>query len=473
MHLLNLQKNKNFHSGEDKNVLISIINLNDLRRFNRLDAEYYQPQYLEYLSILNKLQPVRLGNHAKVTDGIHTSIDYDIDSNIRCLSAQSVKEGFINTTANSFISKEQHMKNSKTNLKEGDIILSSVGTIGNCSVVTKDVLPSNADRHVGIIRVEKELNPYFVSAFLNSKYGYFQSIREATGNVQLNLFIDKMNEILIPITSIQDEIGKMVKHAIDKYFETKEKLNNAESILLSHMKLHGLILPEKLSYIHSYHDVINSGRFDPEYFQPKYDVLLSIINKFNPIKLSNLGTPVTKKVKFDQNKSYKYIEISDVDISIGEVGYTSRDYNDLPANAKISVHGGEFIISKVRPTRGAIGIIPIDCAKDSICSNAFSIYDIKSPMREYLQIVLRTIIGKIQLEKPTKGTSYPTVDDIDIANIMIPQISNNSIEEISTIVNNAFKIRKEAKKLMKKAIKTVEIFIENGESKAMEFFNTV
>lgn len=454
-------------------MLVSIINRNDLRRFNRLDAEYYQPQYLEYLSILNKLQPVRLGDYAKVTDGIHTSIDYDINSNIRCLSAQSVKEGFINTTANSFISKEQHEKNSKTNLREGDVILSSVGTIGNCSVITKDILPSNADRHVGIIRIEKELNPYFISAFLNSKYGYFQSIREATGNVQLNLFIDKMNEILVPITSIQDEIGKMVKHAIDKYFETKEKLNNAESILLSNMKLQGLNLTETLSYIHNYHDVVNSSRLDPEYFQPKYDVLLSLIKKFNPIKLSNLGTPVTKKVKLDQNKLYKYIEIGDVDISIGEVSYTSREYSDLPVNAKIDVSGGELIISKVRPTRGAIGIIPIECTKDSVCSNAFAIYDIKSPMREYLQIVLRSVIGKTQLEKPTKGTSYPTVEDIDVANIMIPQLSDNIIEEISALVNNAFRIRQEAKKLMKKAIEIVEITIEKGENEAMKFFNTV
>ena len=50
---------------------------------------------------------------------------------------------------------------------------------------------------------------------------------------------------------------------------------------------------------------------------------------------------------------------------------TEREVKDLPPNAKIKLKGGELIISKVRPTRGAIGVVPDDCQENAVCSSAF------------------------------------------------------------------------------------------------------
>src|SRR3972149_4176147 len=173
----------------------SIIKKPQLEGATRLDSEFYQPEYLALMDSLNKKPTVQLNSIAFVTDGIHASIDYDNKSNIRCLSAQYVQDNYFDLSANTFISESQHKINLRTSLKAGDVIISSVGSIGNCAVVTKDILPANADRHVAIIRLsEGDISSFYLSVFFNSKYGRFQTIREATGNVQLNLFIDKIKK---------------------------------------------------------------------------------------------------------------------------------------------------------------------------------------------------------------------------------------------------------------------------------------
>jgi restriction endonuclease S subunit len=153
-------------------ITCSIIQKSQIEAAHRIDAEYFQPEYLYLIKALRKVPTVQLDSVAFVTDGIHSSIDYDNKSNIRCLSAQSVQDNYFDISANTFISEQQHKMNLRTSLKADDVILSSVGTIGNCAVVTDDILPANADRHVAIIRLtNRELSSFYLSAFLNSKYG--------------------------------------------------------------------------------------------------------------------------------------------------------------------------------------------------------------------------------------------------------------------------------------------------------------
>ena len=55
-------------------------------------------------------------------------------------------------------------------------------------------------------------------------------------------------------------------------------------------------------------------------------------------------------------------------------------------------------------------------------------------MREYLQVVLRSMIGKLQLERPTTGTTYPTVTDRDVENIIIPILLTETQQKIAELV---------------------------------------
>jgi hypothetical protein len=129
----------------------------------------------------------------------HGSPDAVEEAGVRYLSAKCVKDNDFALGDALQISDAQHVANPRTALRVEDVLITTVGTIGNAAVVQKETVPANADRHLGIIRLNKdaEIDPYYLATFLNSEYGRFQSLREATGNVQLNLFIEKIKVLRI------------------------------------------------------------------------------------------------------------------------------------------------------------------------------------------------------------------------------------------------------------------------------------
>ena len=82
------------------------------------------------------------------------------------------------------------------------------------------------------------------------------------------------------------------------------------------------------------------------------------------------------------------------------------------------------------------------------------------PLREYLQVVLRSTVGKLQMERPTTGTSYPTITDADVENIQIPILPRSMQEKIAELVRQSHESRKKAKALLEEAKHKVEELIE-------------
>lgn len=217
------------------------IKLSDLLNENpeaRIDSEYVLKQYLEYDALISNQPFKKINDIAFVTDGIHSSIDFDEDSNINLISAKAPKKNVFNLSGTGYISYEQNRLNPRTQLKENDIIISTVGTIGNCAVVDESILPANSDRHVGIVRLENtDYKPRYISTFLLSKYGRFQTKRHTTGNVQPNLFIYKIKELKIPYISesFQQKIEDMVVEANALLLESKEAYDTIKKIFMKNV----------------------------------------------------------------------------------------------------------------------------------------------------------------------------------------------------------------------------------------------
>ena len=82
---------------------------------------------------------------------------------------------------------------------------------------------------------------------------------------------------------------------------------------------------------------------------------------------------------------------------------------------------------------------------------------------------MRSVIGRTLLEQPCKGTSYPTIDDTDVNALPVPTIATQTQALISDMVSRSRHARREAKAILEKAKRAIEIAIEEGEDKAMEF----
>ena len=262
-------------------------------------------------------------------------------------------------------------------------------------------------------------------------------------------------------SDIQENISGLYLNAYEEIKNSKILYAQAENMLLEELGLKDCTPKYELSYTANLSKAFGVHRMDAEYFQPAYNELIENLMNFEVKKLGKLAYRKRIKINPNPDKNYGYIEISDISTDIGEINYSERQGKELPPNARIPIEGGELIISKVRPTRGAIGIIPEGLNKNVICSSAFSVFTAQSPLKEYLYIISRSIIGRLQMERPTTGTSYPTINDKDVENIKVPILSDKIQQKIASHVQQLHEARRKAKELLEEAKRKVEEAIEN------------
>lgn len=452
-------------------ALVSIVHRTHLEKTCRIDAEFYQPTYLESVNKLLNTEHSTLSKLATVGDGNHLTIaerfqDYP---GVRYLRGQDLStEMLIEDRNEVFIPEDVYSKIQRAQINSKDVLVTIVGANTGLVGLAYDIPDKlSASCKLGIARAHS-IDPGYLYAFLISKFGQRQIRRNKRGGGQTGLILPDMRNLLIArFPNLEDHISRITYEAHEKIKEAKQLSERAEQLLLSVLGLQDWKPSHTLSYVRTYSQTARARRMDAEHFQPKFDEVERHISDFDPQKLYNLAKQITEPVRLDEREKYRYIEISDVNTSNGEIGYSEREVKDLPPNAKIKVSGGELIVSKVRPTRGAIGIVPDDCQVNGVCSSAFVVLESQSPMREFLQVYLRSIAGKALLEQPCRGTSYPTIDDGDVMNLSIPSIAHETQEKISELISQSRHTRQEAKAKLENAKRAIEIAIEESEEQAM------
>lgn len=444
----------------------------------RIDSEYFGKYYLACLKKVEKRSYRKINDFSYVTDGIHESIDFDEDSHILSFSAKYPKENYFDLTEIKKISERQHNLNPRTQFQQDDVIISTVGTIGNCAVVDKSILPANSDRDVGIIRIkDHSIKPRFLSTFLVSRYGRFQSERESTGNVQLHLFIYKIKEIKIPELEIdfQEIIEGIVEKSKFLLDYSKTLYQQAEELLLSELGLKDWQPTEKTVAVKSFaQSFLSSGRFDAEYYQPKYDDLLELLENCQVAKLKDIVS-IKKSIEpgsdaYQQN-GLPFVRVSNLskfEITAPEI-HISHNFIDNIESFKPKKD--TILLSK----DGSLGIAhKIENDLEAITSGAILHLKIKNQvfiLPDYLTLILNSIIVKLQAERDSGGSIIQHWRVSEIENILIPVINISLQEDISKKLQMSFIKRKQSKQLLEIAKTSVERAIETDEATATAWMN--
>ena len=243
-------------------------------------------------------------------------------------------------------------------------------------------------------------------------------------------------------------------------------------MLLSELELLNWKQKHELAFVKNFSNAKEADRFDAEYFQPKYEEIIEAVKKYKG-GFDTIGEQFTlskKSFKKIDDKEYRYIEIGCVNISDGTMEAIILQGLELPANAKIKLQRNDVIISKVRPYRGAIGIVDND---DFVGSGAFTVLGENGIInKETLMVFLRL---KPLLDFSLKfnvGTSYPVITDEDILNFLLPKIDSETQEEIKEKITEMYETKKLSKSLLEIAKRGVETAIEKDEQEAEKWINS-
>jgi type I restriction enzyme, S subunit len=445
----------------------------------RIDANTYKKDYLKSEILINTL-PNRTVEDISTTVqnfgaySLCNFIDFQ-DTGIPFLMTQNIRQNFIDWKIEKFVNEKDHEMLYKSHCRKGQVLVTMAGEyLGRVAVYDRNEVCSS-NQAIAKVTLKKNLSPYLVSTFLNSKHGQNQinRLKTITGQPNINMSLIKSLKVPLFSESFQIQLEKLIIESETKRNSTSLKYKQAETILLETLGLKNFEPSKEPVNVKGFNEsFLTTGRLDAEYYQKKYEDYEKIIkiNTFGFTLISNEYILV-KNISKKEKESYNYIEIGDVNVNDGSTKYSSLNTCELPANAKTEVKRGDLLISKVRSNRGAVTIIDFD-AENLIVSGAFTVLREKKTSvfsNETLKVLLRTNIYKDWLLQFNIGTQYPVIRDEDIFNMPIPKISKEIQEVVTKQIQSAQNLKKQSEQLLETAKRAVEIAIEQDEEAAIRY----
>lgn len=451
-------------------ITYSIIKKSQLEGGLRLDAEYYQSEYLETEEKLSSIKTKTIDelSESVVSFGAYSLTNYIEwqNSGVPYLNVQDIKDGYIDFSDVKFISEEVDEILKKSRVKEGQVIITMAGTIGEVAVAHKFPKKVNSNQATAKITLKKGISPYFLAAFLNCYYGKSQIMREIVSSVQPNIFLFQIKNFKVPVVSEnkQKEIEKTYIEGLDELENSRNLYFQAEDLLLEELGLKDFEIKDDLSYIVNLFEVKSAHRADAEYFQPKYEKLISNIKNQNA-KL--LGDLVTMKKGIEpgseayQDEGKLFIRVS----SLSKNGIENKDqkylneelYQKLRKNYEPKLR--EILLTK-DATPGIAYVVkePIE----GIISSGILRLELKEKdiEKEYLTLCLNSIIGQMQSERDGGGSVITHWKPEQIKRILIPILPKPTQQKIAKLVQKSHESRKRAKQLLEEAKQKVEELIK-------------
>lgn len=454
---------------------ISVVRLSQLNEEVRIDAEYFSKENLEFNKKILSYNHKRIIDFSEVTDGEHGSPDLDDNSGILYLSGHNVKNNILDLTDIRYCSEKLYKKNIRSALKENSVLISIVGTVGNATVVYKK-LKANTDRNVATIKnIMSEVNPYYLSTFLNSKFGKYQTSTFATGNVQplLNLTQVKSIIVCLPSHSFQSQIESIVKSAHAKLEESKSLYSQAEDLLLGELGLKDWQPKNTLHTTKKFSDFAQSGRLDAEYYQPKYDEIEKELARFEQIKIKDfINYPVSSGSTPKAGDSQYYADCNDgipflraVDIvesriDTSDLIYIKKDvHNGLLKRTQLKK--GDVLFS-IAGTVGRCGIFDYDF--EANINQAIAILRFEETKLKHLYVVqfFNSKIGQLIIQKYARQGLQTNLNLDELSNLSIPILPEAIQTKIASLIQQSFECKAQSKQLLEDAKRMVEAEIEKN-----------
>lgn len=452
--------------------------LSELKKDNyafRIDSNFFGKQVLSSLKAIEAHKCFYL--HAKnivngpfgstITSDAHTEKGY-----MPLVRSININSGFfISKKELVYISKEDNEIIKHSQLVKDDIVLSRVGSIGFFARVDADMKVCNiSSNNIGIkLGDYPEAERHYILTYLNTELAKQLTIRRVSGNVQQKLTVSEICHIPIPMFS--NDFYKLISNLVLNSEITRKNsftvFASVESVLLSALKTGDLATSKDTVAIKALSDSFSvSGRLDAEYYQPKYDEYVSFLHTDETV--NTMCKIHDKGYRPIDNQKYRYIELSNVDTTgnISDVQYTIG--KDLPSRARRKVKKGQVIISSIEGSLQSCALIT-DEYDDALCSTGFYILTSKFINPETLLVLFKSEPIQALIKQRCSGTILTAVSKAELLSMPFPKIGNTIQKEVASKVQESFALRYRSEQLLEYAKRAVELAIEQGEKKAMEW----
>ncbi len=436
----------------------------------RLDPQFYQPQYLENEKLLNEknskplialCSDVRCGPF-----GSAITVDDYRDIGTPFIRVSDTSDIFLKTDDLAFLNQRRAISFTRYEVEPDDIVVSQRGTVAQFSIVPDDYEKWIISANLISVQTSKNIDPYYLIAFLNSAIGTYQLERLQSGQVQPKIITDDIKHLLIylPNKELEKKVSATIKSSKGRQEKAKELYAQAEHLLLSELGLDDPDLSPALFYERHFSETQQAARFDAEFFQPKYYALRERLNKSTSLREGSTIGSISKPLKYGTSAKLSYVEdgipflrIADLEnkrFDEASVLRISHEEASLQKNARVST--GDVLISR-SGTLGLAVAIP-----DHLANSVFGSYFIRVKPDctvihpEFLALYINALCGALQVERLNTGGIQTNLTIPAIESIFVVHGDMHWQMRFVEIVMKSVVARDESRRLLEEAKRMVE-----------------
>lgn len=441
----------------------------------RMDAEFWQPRYIDNVAAVSAHAHTTLGDLVTTfRKGIFYILASDyVESGIPFYRSANVQSIIPSDSGLAFITAERDRLETKTSLRRGDIMLAKTGKYG-ASVVLCD--RCNVSQDVIAVKVKRDrINPLFLAVYLNTKPGQLELRRWFQGQVQEHLSLPDAKRILVPLlsTEVQQSAQDTIEDAEKAFQKADDTYAEVEALLESVLGLDKLDLTPRLFYEARFAEIDAAARMDADYFQPAKRVILAALSRMARRPIGKQFRPVRQLWQPDRAKPGDRVRNYDLTDALSPFLDDTLEPTtaDQIGSTKKALAPGDIVISRLRSYLKEIAVVLPGGDTPLVGSSEFIVLrpNRKALSVEALLVYLRSPLIQTILKWCQDGSNHPRFDEKELLAIPIPEKVTAIEKELSAKVKAAIAARRESRRLLDTAKRAVEIAIEESESAALRF----
>lgn len=337
------------------------------------------------------------------------------------------------------------VKTADVRVKQGVVLISRSGTIGNVTYVGNTLSKFFVSEHA--IRIECKDFPGYVYAFLKTKIGKLIVCSTQYGAVIQEIEPEHLATVPIPDapTMLKKKIHDLIVRSYELRDESNDLIDQATALLIGELKLPDIDafdvgLYKKAAPVDTFSVRLSemSGRLDASYHMPIVNAIVEHLRQ-HAEEVTTVGdSRISREVILPGRFKRVY-----VDEGYGRVFIGGKQLYELdPTNKKYlsNVHHGDRISRQLElhenmtlitcsGTIGKVALVGKHWENWTANQHIIRILPASEDIAGYLNIFLASDYGKVLITRFTYGSVVDEIDDNHVRQIAIPLLKNHTVQK--------------------------------------------
>lgn len=444
--------------------------------YSRIDAEFYHPTYLNELESWRRLDeligvaklgqiivaPVRTGRTPRAR-----LIKRDEEC-IRFIKTDTVREGSIDFNNSALL--PVRVVGERDIIPGEAVVMTIIGAtpeiVGRAAIVRPNDPKCVTNQNVAVISTNGKFDPYFLTAYFQTKWGRDQVWRHSRRTEQVNLNCREVERILVPnpTAPTQEAIGNLVRDSFASADLCVHLYQMAQQLLEAELGLDKLTFLKPVGYIARFSDLETSRRSDAQHYQPRFKQLTDQISSFPSARVRDIRSLNRRGFQPIYVRNGQFDVVNSQHLGSKHIDYEGLQKTSTKAFAAASeahIQQNDLLIYTTGAYIGRTNVYLSDTP--AMASNHVNIVRLQPGIdTAYMTLVFQSIVGQFQTQKHSRGSAQAELYPSDIDRFIVPLLATDKQQAIGDLVRQSLVKQQESRKLLEQAKARVEQLIEEA-----------